>query len=352
MQKNDYSRYKSQIGLIGSIGQDLLSKSKILCVGSGGLGTLVATYLVAAGVNKITLVDGDKVELTNLTRQITYTEDDCGKYKVVALKKHLNLLNSSCNVIAHNIFLDNTNAEEFITKYDLIIDCSDNFATRYLVNDTCKLVEKSLISGSIDGFMGQVMVFLADVCYRCIFPSANNSSSCNNSNVIGSNVGIIASMMANEALKFLTKFNQQSKLIQINSLDNTIKQFKIKADSKCRNNHFYDFLDNESFIKPTTFDELIQLSATNSELISTNDTAKKAKLILIDLRNAADKTVIKLPVNLPTPINLDDLLTNKIPVALEQNIIVICNHGYQSKLTALQLASLGYKHVCYVVDYI
>ena len=348
MSKNDYSRYSRQIDLIGNIGQDRLAKSKILCVGAGGLGTLVAAYLLASGIGEITLIDGDKVEITNLTRQITYTEDDCGKYKVLALKEYLNKLNSTCKVITHNIFLDYANINKIMPNHDLIIDCSDNFKTRYLVNDTCKLLEKPLISGSIDGFMGQVMVFLADVCYRCVFPETNSSSSCNNSNVIGPSVGLIASTMANETFKFLTKFNQKSQLIQINSLDNTITRYKIQADPKCKNNHFYDLFDNETQIQSIFFDQILQLNHTAYEDDRPN---MESKFVIIDLRNDADKKLKPLLANFLPSVNLDDLLTNKLKIDSKQKVVVVCNYGQKSKLTALQLASLGYKNIYYTDHY-
>lgn len=329
---NNYSRYIRQNNIIGSHGQDALANTKLLCIGCGGLGVLVSSYLAAAGVGLITLVDGDKIEITNLTRQITYKETDCDKNKAQTQAKFIQQLNSNCEIIPYSSFLDKSNVYELIYSHDLILDCSDNFTTRYLISDNCTSLNKPLISASIEGLVGQVIVLLNNICYRCIFPNSYNNNSCFNGEVIGTAIGIIASIQANEALKFITNLNQKSYLIQIDSLTNKISQFNIKSDLKCVNNHDDILLIYENRLKYLDYKELLNLS---SEQIK-----------IIDIRNK------KYSINDELPLTSFKIEANKIRDIIKhipkiQPLVVICNYGYKSKLVALKLLAYGYESVYY-----
>ena len=148
------TRYLRQLNLFNETGQRLLRESKILIVGAGGLGSLAAAYLAAAGVGHITIIDDDIIELTNLTRQICYLETDCGELKVNALKRYIGNLNSNCNVLVEVSKFCKENAEYLIERHDLILDCCDNFNTKYLIGDYANNSDKPLVSASIEGFLG------------------------------------------------------------------------------------------------------------------------------------------------------------------------------------------------------
>lgn len=317
---NDYSRYIRQANIIALDGQKALANTKLLCIGSGGLGSLVSSYLVAAGVGSISLVDGDKIELTNLTRQISYKETDCNKSKALIQAEFLQQLNSTCNIIAHDKFLDKSNAYELINAHDLIVDCSDNFITRYLISDTCTALSKPLISASIEGFIGQVMVLLPEVCYRCIFPKVDNNFSCLNGDVIGPAVGVIASIQANEVFKFITNLSKKSHLIQVDSFENKISTFDVITDTKCINNHDDILLEVGVKIKQLDFNEVIEL-------------AKQQKIQLVDIRNKKSEKI-------------NNIIKH---ISKDKPIAIMCNYGYRSKLSASQLSSVGYENVYYAI---
>lgn len=327
---NDYSRYSRQTELIGVEGQDALKKARVLCVGAGGLGSLVSSYLVGAGVGVIGIADGDIIELSNLTRQINYNEMHCGQYKVVVLESILKQLNSNCIINMHNNFLDYSNAEDILALYDVIVDCSDNFKTRYLISDICSNSLTPLIGASVDGFMGQVMVFCGECCYRCLFPNVNSAISCINGDVIGPAVGIIAGIQANEVLKFISGLNKSSYLIQVDSLVNQMSCHKIVTDHNCINNHS-DVLAGDSIVSRLEFSQVLTLSASG-------------EVQIIDIRNKPTKN---LGFSIFEVINIDQNDITSISKYLPKNqaVVIICDYGYRSRLVALRLAQVGYSQV-------
>ena len=204
----DLERYSRHILLdeIGEEGQLALKAARVLIVGVGGLGSPVATYLAAAGVGTIGLVDDDVVELSNLHRQILFSQDDLGQAKVVAGARHMKAANDSINVQTHHERLSAASAEALISDYDLVVDCTDNFATRYAINDACLLLGRPFVYGSIYRFEGQVSVFCqpGGPCYRCLFPEENAVvANCAEAGVVGVLAGVIGSIQATEALKLL-----------------------------------------------------------------------------------------------------------------------------------------------------
>ena len=228
----DFLRYNRQMMLpeIGDIGQQKLKKSKVLVIGAGGLGCPILQYIATAGVGTIGIVDFDVIELHNLHRQILYTENQVGLSKAVTAKIVLESLNPLINVIAFDEKLTLENAENIILDFDIIVDGSDNFTTRYLVNDTCVKVGKPLIYGSILNFEGQMAVFnhQGSKNLRDIFPEAPNSKdvpNCNFNGVLGTLPGIIGTMMAHETLKLITDLpTLKNELIIFNTLDWSFKK--------------------------------------------------------------------------------------------------------------------------------
>lgn len=207
--KQQLDRYARQIILpeVGIAGQQHLMDARVLVVGAGGLGAPILLYLAAAGVGTLGVVDGDSVDLTNLHRQVLYRTEDVGQSKVTLTKARLQEINPEVTVESYPLMLTSANAREIMGGYDLVLDGSDNFPTRYLVNDACVLEGKPLIYGAISQFEGQVSVFTAGgPCYRCIFPEPPRPGtvlSCAEAGVFGVLPGVIGSLMATEALKVL-----------------------------------------------------------------------------------------------------------------------------------------------------
>ena len=212
---------------IGITGQKKLKDSKVLVIGAGGLGCPVLQYITAAGVGSIGIIDFDVVDVSNLQRQILYSTNDIGANKAAAAKERLNALNPLINIIAYEYKLSNKNALELFSQYDIIVDGSDNFSTRYLVNDACVLTEKPLVYGAIHKFEGQVTVFNFEQgpSYRCLFPEApspDSAPNCSETGVLGVLPGIIGVYQANEVLKIILGIGESlsGKLLLIDALKN------------------------------------------------------------------------------------------------------------------------------------
>lgn len=205
------SRYSRHITLkeIGVRGQKKLLASKVLIIGAGGLGAPAAMYLAAAGVGTIGIADSDKVELSNLQRQIIHTTKDLDKSKVGSAAETMKALNPDVNVVTYETYINSENIAEIISDYDFIIDGADNFPTKFLINDACVLGQKPFCHAGILRFEGQLMTYVPGKgpCYRCIFgapPPKDAVPSCREAGVIGAMAGIIGSMQALEAVKYIT----------------------------------------------------------------------------------------------------------------------------------------------------
>ncbi|MFK7826409.1 MAG: molybdopterin-synthase adenylyltransferase MoeB [Oligoflexales bacterium] len=236
-------RYRRHLHIpeIGEPGQLKLLGSKVLVIGAGGLGCPSAYYLAAAGIGTLGIIDSDKVELSNLQRQILHSTDRIGMSKVESAAWTLRNYNPDIHLRTMNARLDHSNAEKIISDYDLIIDGSDNLTTRYLVNDTCLELGKPWIYGSVYRFEGQLSVFTpgkGNPCYRCLYPSVpapGMSPSCAEAGVLGVLPGIIGLLQAGEAIKQLVNLGQSlsGRLLTFNSKDTSFKEFKLKKRSDC-----------------------------------------------------------------------------------------------------------------------
>ncbi|OGO79227.1 MAG: adenylyltransferase [Clostridiales bacterium GWB2_37_7] len=210
LNDNQLSRYSKQIILndIGVEGQQKLLNSKVLVVGSGGLGSPALYYLAASGVGTIGIADFDRVGLSNLQRQILHFTEDIGKRKVDSAEEKLNRLNPDVKIIKYTFRLDDQNIEDIIKEYDVVVDCTDNFTARYLISDCCYLLKKPLVEGAVVGFIGTLMTIIPDVspCYRCLNhlpPQDGTVPSCADEGILGAVAGIIGTMQALEAIKIL-----------------------------------------------------------------------------------------------------------------------------------------------------
>ena len=237
-QVKRYSRHII-MGDVGSSGQRKLMQSKALIIGAGGLGSPSAVYLSLAGVGTVGIVDFDVVELSNLQRQILHHTPDVGRPKVQSAKDNILAYNPEVNVVLHETKLESDNAMDIISQYDLVINGADNFATRYLVNDACYLLNKPLVDGSILIFDGQATVFLpGQGCYRCLFPSPPPPGmvpNCAEAGVLGALTGLVGSIQATEALKYFLGIGESlcSRLMLIDALSMNFREVRLKRNPNC-----------------------------------------------------------------------------------------------------------------------
>jgi adenylyltransferase/sulfurtransferase len=236
-------RYSRHIILpkIGGAGQRKLLDAKVLCVGAGGLGSPVAMYLAAAGVGTLGILDFDRVDLTNLQRQLLHDNDDVGRPKVDSAAERINAINPEVNVIKHNTVLNSENAFEVLEPYDVVVDGTDNFPVRYLVNDATQMLGKPLVYGSIFQFDGQASVFMPGQgvpCYRCLFPEPpppGTVPSCAEGGVFGVLPGIIGTIQAIEAIKLILGIGEPliGRLLLFDALDMEFTTVKLRWDPDC-----------------------------------------------------------------------------------------------------------------------
>jgi len=236
-------RYSRHIILpnIGGKGQRKLLDSSVLVIGAGGLGSPVAMYLAAAGIGKLGIVDFDQVDVTNLQRQILHTTADVGRSKVASAVEHLRAINPTIEVVGHETLLFSTNVFEIFEGYDVIVDGTDNFPVRYLVNDATQFTGKPLVYGSIYQFEGQATVFTPGQetpCYRCLFPAPpppGTVPSCAEGGVFGVLPGVIGSIQATEAIKIITGEGDtlEGRLLLYDALAMDFQEMKIRWDADC-----------------------------------------------------------------------------------------------------------------------
>ena len=246
--KNDISdrellRYNRHIVLpeIDINGQLALSSGKVIIVGLGGLGCPVATYLAASGIGTIYLVDHDSISLSNLNRQVLFTENDVSKNKAAAAKERLLDLNSDINIKTFSEEINEKFDKNIFKDYDVIIDCTDNFKTRALINDISIELKIPLITGAALKFEGQIAIFRNDIdntpCYRCLYPDLPNIvNSCVDSGILGSVTGFVGTVLATECIKLICNFGEtyQSKIFIVDLKNNNFKKIDINKDEKCK----------------------------------------------------------------------------------------------------------------------
>ena len=241
--ESEIRRYSRQILLaeLGGVGQAKLRSARVLVIGAGGLGAPVALYLAAAGVGCIGLVDDDRVELSNLQRQIAHTTATLGQAKVESARSAMLAINPEIQVRTHPFRLDAARAPALLAQYDLVCDGSDNFATRYLVADACVLSQRTLISASVLRFEGQLATFrphLDGPCYRCLFPQPPESRSapnCAEAGVLGTVTGVMGSLQATEAVKEITGIGDSlaGRLLLWDALAMRFTTIRVAADPDC-----------------------------------------------------------------------------------------------------------------------
>ncbi len=322
------ARYQKQIKLpeMGLAGQQKLNLAKVLVVGAGGLGCPVLQYLVAAGVGNIGIIDNDFVAESNLHRQILYSQKDIGKSKVEVAKERLLAQNPFVEITTFQANLNASNAQLIIQQYNLVIDCTDNFTARYLINDHCVAQHKPFVYGAIHHFSGQVAVFnytdseeKLGPTYRCAFPnqpSASEIPNCDEVGVIGLVPGIIGLYQAIEALKIITGIGTilSGQLLLVDLLDNTTQKIKIKRMPDA-DKVIFAAIDNPKY-QSISVKELQQWQAQNKDFQ------------LIDVRLEYEFGICKLENAQLIPLNDIENKINQI----DQNrpVVFYCHHGIRS----------------------
>ncbi len=351
------SRYSRHLIMpeVGVKGQEKLASSSVLCIGAGGLGSPLALYLAAAGVGRLGIVDFDVVDFSNLQRQILHSEAKVGKLKVESAKERVHEINSEIQIDTYNTRLTSENALDIIKKYDIVVDGTDNFATRYLVNDSCVLLGKPNVYGSIFRFEGQVSVFdaMRGPCYRCLYPEPPPPGmvpSCAEGGVLGILPGIIGTMQAAEAIKLILGTGNPliGKLLFLDVMEMKIRELKLRKDPNCpicgEHATIKGLIDYEEFCGLGRGEEGItgeDLEITVDEFHELLENRKD--IVILDVREPGEYEICRLEGSKLIPLNELHSRVNELDTADE--IVVHCHHGVRSLRATTFLRNLGFKKV-------
>ncbi len=351
-----YSRHLL-IPEVGLEGQRKLKSSSALVIGTGGLGSPVALYLAAAGVGHIGLVDFDVVDKSNLQRQVIHGKSTIGKLKVESARNKLLDLNSDIQIDIYDEPFTSENAIRIAENYDVLIDGTDNFPTRYLTNDVCVFLGKPNVYGSIFRFDGQLSVFDARLgpCYRCLFPEPPPRGlvpSCAEGGVLGVLPGTIGTLQATEALKILLGIGDTmvGRLLLYNALDMSFDFVKLKKNPKCRvcgpHADIKELIDYEEFCGVPGHDHNDEGSAGKDRDITATELAERCrsgKLVLLDVREPHELQISALPNTLNIP--LGQLAGRLTELDSAEDMVVFCKAGTRSTRALELLISAGFKKV-------
>lgn len=333
LSTEEIKRYDRHIRLqeVGVEGQEELKSARVLVVGAGGLGCPVLQYLTAAGVGNIGVIDGDVVAVSNLQRQILFGHNDVGQFKAEVAVRKLKDQNPYVDFDVYNEFLTVENALGIIRRYDIVVDGTDNFPTRYLVNDACVILKKPLVYGSIFKFEGQVSVFnyKGGPSYRCVYPDmpkASDVPNCSEVGVLGVLPGLVGTMMVNECLKMVLEIGEVSsgKVQVFNSLNNTNLSFKVERvvsnfeRVELESNYEFDCesIEKKQEMKSITVQELSEKLKAGEEIQ------------LVDVREPFEYEMCAIANSVHIPLNS---IPSKLSVIRKDiPVVFICHHGMRS----------------------
>lgn len=363
LNQEDLLRYQRQISLaeFGEAGQRRLKQARVLIVGAGGLGSPAATYLAAAGVGTIGLVDHDRVDISNLHRQPLHGTSDVGRSKLASAMERLHSLNPLVHIELHDEWFTSSNAISIANNYDIIIDGTDNFSTRYLVNDVCVLQQKPNIYGSVFRFDGQASVFCVPgaPCYRCLYPTPPPPASipnCAEGGVLGVLPGIIGTIQATEAIKLLAGIGKTlaGRLLMVDALYMRFHSIAINANPNCPacgTRTITSLVDYDAFCgearSTQTQDNATAVVEINADTLlawqNSADTTSGAPLLVIDVREPSETATGVIPGSQLIPLgNLKQAMSN---LPRDHRIVVLCASGVRSAAACRWLIDAGFPNV-------
>ncbi|MEX6689715.1 HesA/MoeB/ThiF family protein [Danxiaibacter flavus] len=344
MQLNK-ERYNRQL-LLAGFGEEAqlkLLQSRVLVVGAGGLGVPVLQYLSGMGVGKIGIIDHDVVAESNLHRQVLYTTNDIGEPKANKAAERLNALNPEVEYIVFNELLTTGNALSVIGLFDVVVDCTDNFPTRYLINDACVILNKPFVYGAIHQYEGQVSVFNhnGSATYRCLFPTAPEVGvvqDCNTNGVLGILPGIIGCYQANETIKLLTGIGEllANKMLIIDTLFNQQRTIRFQPKSDLPQ---ITRLDSDDYKSLCGSARLRNMSVSElASRIKNNEAIQ-----LVDVREDDELAICQIADSIHIPLGEIVAKANKIDGS--QPVIMICHHGIRSRIAGEELLKKGFTNI-------
>jgi adenylyltransferase/sulfurtransferase len=353
---DEMRRYGRHLSLaeVGEEGQQRLKAGRVLLVGAGGLGSPFALYLAAAGVGTIGVVDFDTVEESNLQRQVVHGTGAVGRPKLASLAARLKDLNPFVKVEPHELRLDRTNALELVQRYDVVADGTDNFATRYLVNDACVLARKPNVYGSILRFEGQASVFDATrgPCYRCVFPQPPPPGvvpSCAEAGVLGVLPGVIGSIQATECIKLLlgTGDTLIGRLLLYDALEMSFRELRLRKDPSCpmcgEHPTIHELIDYEQFCG-TAATEAERAEGQEPIEISVRELAERRSrgedLYVVDVREGFELRLAEFPDAVHMPMGMVPERMRELPE--DRTIVLACHKGTRSLRVLQFLKSKGF----------
>jgi adenylyltransferase/sulfurtransferase len=352
LTNEEIARYSRHLLLpeIGIEGQKKLKAAKVLIVGTGGLGAPLALYLSAAGIGTIGIVDFDFVDESNLQRQIIHGTKDIGRPKVASAKDRMKSINPHINIITHNEALTSKNAMDIIADYDIVADGTDNYQTRYLVNDACVFLGKPNVYGSIFQFEGQASIFFAKEgpCYRCLYPSPPPPGlvpSCAEGGVMGVLPGIVGTIQANEVIKLIVGGGNSlvGRLLIFDAWRMKFRELKLSKEPACpvcgKNPSIKELIDYEEFcgLKKKTDEKPIE-TITATELKARLDRGETIQLI--DIREPHERAIVKFPGAIIMPLGQLQRRKDELNPAIDS--VFLCKIGQRSVLGIRALQEAGY----------
>ena len=332
-------------------GQKRLKAARVLCIGAGGLGSPAALYLAAAGVGTLGLVDFDRVDITNLQRQILHGTKDIGRSKLESARDRLRDINPEIEIESHECRFSSENAEQIVADYDVVVDGSDNFATRYLSNDVCVFARKPNVYGSVFRFEGQTAVFaphLGGPCYRCLFPEPPPPESvpnCAQAGVLGVLPGIIGMLQAIETIKLVVGIGEPliGRLLHFDALKAQFRELKLRRDVQCP-----VCGDSPTILEPIDYDQFCGGRDTETvPAISVHELKRKMNegetFELIDVREPFEYEIARIDV--ATLIPLGEIVARTDELQRERPIVVHCHSGRRSAQAVRLLQQRGFTNV-------
>ena len=354
-----YKRYGRHLILpeVGVEGQKKLLQSKILIIGTGGLGAPLQLYLAAAGIGTLGIMDFDVVDASNLQRQIIHFTDDVGRPKVQSAADKIRKINPDVKIVIHETLINSHNALDIIKDYDYVIDGTDNFPTRYCVNDACVILGKPNIYGSIFRFEGQATVFYPGrgPCYRCLYPDPPPPGlvpSCAEGGVLGILPGTIAMIQATEVIKLILNQGEPliGRLILYDALGMKFRQVKLHRDKECPvcGDHptIKELIDYEQFCgvpvgQETAVKDIPEITPVDLKV----KLDRKDDFLLLDVREPSEYAIGQIPTSRLIPLNSIDYAIGELQPWKDKEIVLHCKMGGRSLRAAEKLKAAGFKHV-------